>query len=148
MRDMLNLQALKHSKRTKHQTIYEKAHRMISQDWETKELTEEEILEIASRYPTLKVKALVGGTTIVRSKKDTWVIRDEARFYTLYHQGLSFVKGKTREKYHVQDIFYDMEFIFASIVSHDDYALGIASRTTSEILEIIEQSKEKAVVTH
>lgn len=137
---MLNLQALKHSKRSKNRTIYEKAHRMMSQGWETKELTEKEILEIASRYPTLKVKVLVGGTTIVRSKKDTWVIRDESRFYTLYHQGLSFVKGKIREKYHVQDVFYDMEFIFASIISHDDFALGIASRTTAEILDIIEQS--------
>lgn len=141
MRDILNLQALKHSKNKKHNTIYEKAHRIMQQGWETAELSEKEILEIASRFPKLQVMVQIGGDIIVRSKKDTWLIRDEVRFLTLYHKGLCLEKGRTRERYHVQDVFYDLEFILASIISHDDYALGIASRSCEEIQELVEQSR-------
>lgn len=140
MRDILNLQALKHSKNKKRKTIYQKAHRIMQKGWETKELTEEEVLAIASKYPSLSVTVLIGGDILIRSKKDTWLIRDEVRFYTLYHKGLVFNKSKTREMYHIQDVFYDVEFIFASIISHDDYALGIASRTTKEIQKIIQKN--------
>jgi hypothetical protein len=141
MRDILNLQALKHSKNKKHNTIYEKAHRIMQQGWETPDLSDEEKMEIARRYPQLDVTVMIGGDIRVRSKKDTWIIRDEGRFYTLYHKGLVFEKGRVKEKYHVQDVFYDLDFIFASIISHDDYALGIRSRTTDEILEMVEQCK-------
>jgi hypothetical protein len=140
MRDILNLQALKHSKSKKHNTIYEKAHRIMQQGWETEELNEQQIMEIASKYPQLSVTVIVGGDIIVRSKKDTWLIKDEIRFLSLYHKGLVLEKGRTKEKYHIQDVFYDLEFIFASIISHDDYALGIASRNTDEILELVAQA--------
>jgi hypothetical protein len=143
MRDILNLQALKHSKNKKHRTIYEKAHRIMAQGWETKELSEEEIMQIASKYPTLKVTVLVGGDILVQSKKDTWLIRDEVRFYTLYHKGMVFEKGRIKEKYHVQDVFYDIEFIFASIVSHDDYALGIQARTTQDLIDMVRQNNQR-----
>lgn len=113
----------------------------MQKGWKTEELSESEILEMANRYPQLDVRVLVGGDIIVRSKKDSWLIRDEVRFLTLYHKALIFEKGKVREKYHVQDIFYDLEFIFASIVSHDNYSLGIKRADIDGILEIIEQSK-------
>jgi hypothetical protein len=142
MRDILNLQALKHSKNKKHNTIYEKAHRIMSKGWETKELSDNEIMEIASQFPQLDVRVMIGGDVIVKSKKDTWLIRDEVRFLTLYHRGLVFEKGKTKEKYHVQDIFYDLEFALASIISHDDYALGIRSRNTDEIQQMVEESRQ------
>jgi hypothetical protein len=141
MRDILNLQALKHSKNRKHNTIYEKAHRIMQEGWETEELSEKQVLDIAERFPQLDVTVTVGGNIIVRSKKDTWVIVDEIRFLTLYHKGTIISKGRVKEKYHVQDVFYDLEFIFASIISHDDYALGIKSRTMGEVQEIVEQSR-------
>jgi hypothetical protein len=141
MRDILNLQALKHSKNRKHNTIYEKAHRIMQEGWETEELSEQQVLDIAERFPQLDVTVTVGGNIIVRSKKDTWVIVDEIRFLTLYHKGTIISKGRVKEKYHVQDVFYDLEFIFASIISHDDYALGIKSRTMGEVQEIVEQSR-------
>jgi hypothetical protein len=141
MKDTLNLQALKRSKNPKHRTIYEKAHRIMQRGWETKEHTEEEILKIASRYPSLDVHVRIGGDIIVRSKKDTWIIKDEVRFFTLYHKGTIFSNGRIRDKYHVQDVFYDLEFIFASIESHDDYTLGITERTTNDILFMIKQRK-------
>jgi hypothetical protein len=138
MRDILNLQALKHSRNRKHRTIYQKAHRIMKKRWVTREYKEEDVLEIASFYPTLKVKVLIGGDILIRSKKDTWLIRDEVRFFTLYHKGFNFVKKRTKERYHVQDVFQDIEFIFASIISHDDYALGIASRNTEDIKQIVQ----------
>jgi hypothetical protein len=141
MRDILNLQALKHSKNKKHNTIYEKAHRIMQQEFETADLTEKEVFEIASRFPQLSISVTIGGDIVVRSKKDSWLIRDEVRFLTLYHKSLVLEKGRMKEKYHVQDIFYDLDFVLASIISHDDYALGIKSRTTDEIHELVEQSR-------
>jgi hypothetical protein len=141
MRDTLNLQALKHSKHRKHNTIYDKAHRMMQQGFETQDMSESEILEIAKRFPQLEVKVMIGGDIIIKSKKDTWVVIDEIRFLTLYHKGRVVEKGRMKERYHVQDVFYDIEFIFASIISHDDYALGIKSRTTDEIMQIVEESR-------
>jgi hypothetical protein len=141
MRDILNLQALKHSKHRKHNSIYDKAQRIMQSEFETEELSDEEILEIASRFPQLDVRVLIGGDVVIKSKKDTWIVRDEVRFLTLYHKAIVLNKGRVKDKYHVQDIFYDFEFIFASIISHDDYALGIRSRTCEDIKDIIEQSK-------
>jgi hypothetical protein len=141
MRDILNLQALKRSKVKKHNTIYEKAHRIMQKGWETVELSEAEIMEIANRFPQLKVQVLVGGDILVKSKKDTWLIRDEIRFFTLYHKGLLLQNGRTREKYHVQDVFYDIEFILASIISHDDYSMGIRSRNTDDIQKLVNESR-------
>jgi hypothetical protein len=141
MKDFLDLQALKHSRYRKHHAIYDKAQRMMQSEFETEELKDEEILEIASRFPQLDVRVLIGGDVLIKSKKDTWIVRDEVRFLTLYHKATVMRKGRVKDRYHVQDIFYDFEFIFASIISHDDYALGIRSRTCKDIDEIIEQSK-------
>ena len=140
MRDTLNLQALKRSKHEKCRTIYKKAHRMMAKGFETEELSDEQIMDIANRYPQLKVSVIIGGDIIVRSKKDTWIVKDEGRFISLYHKALILENGKTKEKYHIQDIFYDLDFVFASIISHDDYMLGIKSRTTDEIQEIVRES--------
>lgn len=141
MKDQLNLQALKHSKNRKHNTIYEKAHRIMQSGFETPDLKEQEIMEMARKFPQLDVTVQLWGNIIIKSKKDTWVIVDEGRFYTLYHRGMSFEKGRTKEKYHIQDVFYDIEFIFGSIISHDDYALGIKARTVNEIHELVQQAQ-------
>lgn len=140
MRDTLNLQALKRSKHEKHRTIYKKAHKIMAKGFETEELSDEQVMDIVNRYPQLKVSIIIGGDIIIRSKKDTWIVKDEGRFISLYHKALILENGKTKEKYHIQDIFYDLDFVFASIISHDDYMLGIKSRTTDEIQEIVKES--------
>lgn len=138
MRDIINLQALKRSKNKKHNTIYGKAHRIMQEGYETPVFTEEEVFEIAKGFPTLSITILMGGDITVRSVKDNWIIRDEGRFYTLYHKGISFDNGRTKERFHIQDVFKDLNYIFASIVSHDEYALGIKKRNAYEVLELIQ----------
>lgn len=138
MRDILNLQALKRSRNRKHNTIYNKAHRLMQEEFATPELTDEEVLGFANGFPTLTVKCLMGGDISIRSVRDEWIIRDEGRFYTLYHKGISMYKGRIKDSFHVQDIFRDLNYIFASVVSHDDYALGICSRDPYEVAELIE----------
>ncbi|PEA25886.1 hypothetical protein CN984_12675 [Bacillus cereus] len=140
MRDTLNLQALKRSKLEKHHTIYKKANKIMAKGFETEELSDEQVMDIANRYPRLKVSIVMGGDIIVRSLNDTWIVKDEGRFISLYHKALILENGKTKEKYHIQDIFYDLDFVFASIISHDDFRLGIKSRTTDEIQEIVKES--------
>ncbi|PGA25404.1 MULTISPECIES: hypothetical protein [Bacillus cereus group] len=141
MREILNLQALKHSKNRKHNKIYKKAHRIMSEGYETPELTDDEVMNIAKGFKMLDITVLINGDIRVISKKDTWMIRDEGRFYTLYHRGFTFTKERMKESYHIQDVFYDINYIFASIVSHDDYALGIKCRKHSDLLEIVESCR-------
>lgn len=141
MRDTLNLQSLKHSKFEKHRKIYKKAHKIMAKGFETEELSKEQIMDIAKRYPKLQVSVIIGGDIVVRSVHDTWIIKDEGRFISLYHKAFVLEKGKRKEKYHIQDIFYDLDFAFASIVSHDEFKLGIKFRTTTdEIQEIVRES--------
>lgn len=139
IRQSLNLSVLKRSKVKKHNKIHEKAHRLMMDGFETTELSEAEIMEIASRFPTLSVNVLMGGDISVKSFKDNWLIRDEVRFYTLYHKGTSFDKGRMKDHFHIQDIFKDLSYIFASIVSHDDYDLGIRKLTPKEV-EVLAQA--------
>lgn len=112
----------------------------MQQGFETEQLNEKQVMELAGKYPQLEVIVQVWGDIIVKSKKDTWVVRDEGRFLTLYHRATVLERGRIKEKYHVQDVFYDLEFILASIISHDDYALGIQKRDIEGIKELIAQS--------
>lgn len=130
---MLDLQRLKNRK-GKHRKIYEKAHRIMKQGWKTPDLSEKEILDIANKYPTLNVKVLINNDIVVRSIKDSWLIIDEGRFYTLYHKGIVFEGRKAKESYHLQDVFYDLNYIFASIVSHDEYKMGIKQKMENKTL--------------
>ncbi len=141
MRDILNLQALKHSKKRKDKAIWEKAHRIMQEKFETPEVSDQEIMEIAKDFPTLTVKVLIGGDISIRSFKDTWMIIDEGRFYTLYHSGLEKDRGnrgRYKERYHLQDVFMDLNYIFASLVTHDDFKTGVARRNPLGLLEMVQ----------
>lgn len=137
----LDLRAMKNSRRRKHHTIYDKAHRLITEGFETQHLSDSEIERIAKGFPQLSIRIVAGGNIIVRSKKDTWIIRDEVRFLTLFHRSLHFGSRRTFERYHVQDVFYDLEFALASIVSHDEYSLGIKRHNIDGIHKLVTQSK-------
>lgn len=132
MREKLDLQALKNSKVRKHRTIYNKAIRLLERGLGVKELSEEEILELISKYPTLKVRILIGGDISVVSKKDTWMIKNEGDWFTLYHKGIVIEKRRIKEQYHIQDIFYDLDYVFKSIVRHDDFTMGLISQSEEE----------------
>lgn len=138
--DKLNIRALRLSKSRKHNSIHKKASQMIIDGWKTKELSEFEILEMASMYQDLDISIMIGGIISVKSKKDSWLIRDEVRFFSLYHKSWEIANGKMRESYHIQDVFYDLEYVFASIESHDDYTLGIKERGNQDLLEKLEMS--------
>lgn len=140
MKDVLNLRALRLSSKRKERAIYEKACRIQGRKKDTEELTEEQILNIAKDYPCLKVKVSFGGNILVRSQMNSWLIRVEQDFITLYHKTLAISRGKTVEKYHVQDVFGDVEYALASILSHDDYVLGISARNNSDIRDMVFQN--------
>lgn len=139
MKDIISLQALRRSNRRKHHAIYDKARRIIAEGLVTPVLSDKEIMEIVEGFPTLRINIVMGGDIVVRSLKDNWMIRDEGRFYTLYHnvRGVPKRLGRTKECYHIQDIFRDLSYIFASIVSHDEYCLGIRKRSAYEVKELI-----------
>ena len=138
MKEKLNLRALRRSGNVKHTKIYKKATRMITEGFQTADLSSEEIMEIASRYTKLKkVRVLIGGDIIIISKADTWVLKNEGNFLALYHRSMVMSEGRMKESYHIQDVFYDLEYALASIVSHDEFVLGIKNRTPEEVNELI-----------
>jgi hypothetical protein len=135
LRENLNLKDLAKSEKRKHNKISEKAHYIMSEKHETPELTDEQILEIAKDFPTLDVKVMISGDISVKSFKDSWIIRDEVRFYSLYHREVSYKFGKEKEKFHIQDVFRDLDYTFASIVSHDEYKVGIRRLSPKQVEE-------------
>lgn len=137
MRQKLNLKALKRSSEEKHHTIYKKAHKLLAERNTTPELSEVEIHKIAKEFPSLSVRVLASGVMSVNSVKDEWMIVDEGRFYTLYHRDFYVYCSRMKERFHVQDVFKDLNYIFASIVSHDDYKLGIEKRSLGDLLDMI-----------
>lgn len=138
---MLDIKDLKNSKNQKYRKIYEKAMRIRSSGVH-KGLSEKDVLELEPRFPQLRLKVVMGGDIIVRSKKDTWMIRDEEGFISLHHKGTIISKGKIKDVYHLQDVFYDLEFALASIVSHDEYAIAQINRSILGIHSIVEESKK------
>lgn len=135
----LNLRSLKYSKSKKEARVYQKAHDLIMKGFKTKEVSEIEVMNIASKFPTLKVKVLAGGDLSIRSRGkygDIWHVSDEGRFYVLYHDSLGFNASKRKDPMHVQDVFEDLGFVFASIVSHDEFHLGESRLTNNDLLRM------------
>lgn len=135
----LNLRSLKYGKSKKEVRVYQKAHKLIMKGFKTKEVSEIEIMNIASKFPTLKVKVLAGGDLSIRSRGkygDMWHVSDEGRFYVLYHDSLGFNASKKKDPMHVQDVFEDLGFIFASIVSHDEFRLGESRLSNNDLLRM------------
>lgn len=141
MRRKLNLKALRVSHKRKWRKIAEKAYRMMDEKWETPYLSEDEIMQLASRFPYLKVSVVIGCIVVKSKIADSWMIVDEGDFYALYHKNIYFDKGKMKETYHIQDVFYDLEFLFASISSHDDCKMGVKKRNIRELKELAEQGR-------
>lgn len=124
MRQELDLQKLRKSRNRKHQEIYKKAHRIMDKNLKATSYSTNEVVDIAKMYPMLSVKMLIGGDIYVKSKLDDWIIHEENRYYVLYHKGYIVEKRKIKERYHIQDVFFDLAYIFDSIVSHDEYKMG------------------------
>lgn len=137
IRSNVNLQRLKKSGLPKHKKIYDKAMKMIWSDYVTPKLSESEIMGIAERYQPLKVSVTINGDITVCSKCDRWAIIDEGAFYTLYHESMSIKAGKFVQEYHIQDVFYDLDFLFASIISHDEYKMSNSASTMDDIESLV-----------
>lgn len=120
---MIDIQKWRKSKKVKHNKIYKKAKNIIDRGIEIESIqSEARVDELKKRFPSLDIKLIAGGNMSVVSIKDEWLVVNDGRFLALYHYGkLSTRRGKTKENYHIQDVFYDIEFLLASIVSHDQY---------------------------
>lgn len=136
----LNLRMLGNSKFAKHKKIYKKAMSMIESGFQTKKVSDNEVYELAKNFPDLNVHVNIQGLTI-KSKCDKWFVVDEGDFLALYHETLQSAKGKMKQVYHIQDVFYDLEFLFASIVSHDEYKIHNKTSTIEEVKDMAEKLK-------
>lgn len=136
----LNLRSLQMSKYKKMNKIYEKATKMIESGFQTQIVSDKKIGELASKFPNIRVHVNVQGIAI-RSKNDSWFAVVEENFITLYHKTMKVAKSRIVEVSHVQDVFYDLEFMFASIVSHDNYKNGKIVMDISDIKKLAIQTK-------
>ncbi len=123
---MINIQKWRNNKNIKHRKIYNKAKEIIERELAMEEIeTEERLNELRNRFPSLRINIVAGANLTVGSLKDEWLVVNDGRFYALYHGGKFTSRlNKTTESYHIQDVFYDIEFLLASIVSHDNYEFG------------------------
>lgn len=136
----LNLRMLGNSKFAKHRKIFKKATSMIESGFRTKKMSDKEIYELAEKFPNLNIHVNIQGLTI-NSKCDKWFVVDEGEFLALYHETLQSAKGKTKQVYHIQDVFYDLEFLFASVVSHDEYKIHNKATTVEEVMDNLDKLK-------
>lgn len=141
VRSNINLMKLKNSSLPKHKKIYNKALRIMAEGNNISTLSESEIEKIAMKYPQLKVHPTINGDVInISSKCDNWIAVNENLFFTLYHEELECKNGKFTHGHHVQDVFYDLDFLLASIVSHDEYKISNVENTMDDIRELVEKN--------
>ena len=135
----IDLQNLRKSTVTKHRKIYEKAMKMLNENYLTPELSHMELEILAERFKDygLRVNVTISGDITVRSKCDNWVVVDEGNYYVLYHETTVGSRGKNRHSYHIQDVFYDLDFLMASIVTHDDYKMSRERPNLGDIKNLV-----------
>lgn len=134
----LSLKELKNDTSEKHKKIYNKAMYIINKGFHSPTLSYMELKLIAENFRSygLSVSVAISGDMTVRSKCDDWTIIDEGRFYVLYHElTVVGVNGKARKEVHVQDVFEDLNFLFASIVKHDDFKMNIFKNKIEEDID-------------
>lgn len=147
IRSNINLNKLKKSGIPKLRKIYEKACKIKTSGYIIPEICEEAIYEIASKYTQLKVSTSLNGDIVnVRSKCDKWMAVKEDSFYTLYHEELEVKNSKFIYSYHIQDIFLDLDFLLASIISHDEYKMMSIENGIEGIREITNEAIENKIV--
>lgn len=114
--------------------ILKKINRIIDENLKTEELTDEELLSIAEKF-NLSIKISVNGNYYITSKLDEWHVVDEGCYYILLHNEKTIAhNAKEYNDEHIQDVFYSMEYLMASIVSHDMFKLGIDTISSKEVL--------------
>lgn len=135
----IDLQNLRKSTLSKHNKIYDKATKMLTENYTTPELSHMELEILAERFKMygLRVNVSISGDITVRSKCDNWVIVDEGFYYVLYHETTVGSRGKNRHSHHVQDIFYDLDFLMASIVTHDEFKMSMERPKISDIKALV-----------
>lgn len=116
--------------------IEEKIKRLNIENNRIKKLDEAEIVAKAEFYG-LKVRMYINGDIEVSSAFDKWLVVCAPSHYKLYHMGVESIGGKNKDHYHLQDAFADIDFMFASIYSHDDYKIGIKKRRCTDLLAMI-----------
>lgn len=136
MKKELNIRALRHSKKGKHQKIYKKIKGLELAQHEVSEWSEDDVNQLAKRFSELEIKMAAGGDVIVRSRKDSWRLCDEVNFIAMYHRNINIKGGKVVDSWHVQDVFEDLPFALASIIAHDNYKINGINMSSIEILEM------------
>lgn len=86
-------------------------------------LSEEEIHQKIKKYGFKNYRIEVWGDITLKSELDDWIIEIHDQHIRLLHKtkGSASLKGNMRSSYHIQDVFYDLDFCLQSIKSHDDY---------------------------
>jgi len=143
IRSNINLSKLKYSTLPKHRKIYKKAVEIIGSGNKIPPISEEVVNTYASKYPQLKIRTTINEDLInIRSRCDNWIVVNEGDFLTLYHEELDTRHGKFMRVHHVQDVFYDLDFLLASIISHDEFKISNIDHTMGDIYEIVHSSNK------
>lgn len=141
LRDVPNLHALRNSKKPKYNKIGDKIYSCIQDNQEVTPFTDEEIHNKCNKLG-LRCAISINGNLSIKSRCDSWMLINNTHYWTLYHGDIKYNKtaGKAQNNYHLQDVFSDLDFALASIVTHDAYALNFNNFPTMNDIRELTQS--------
>lgn len=90
----------------------------------TVDFSDDKIKEVMARYGYTDYRIEVWGDVSLKSKYDSWKISTDKKEKVVYlhHANERLIrKGNNRSSWHLQNVFYDLDFCVKSIHSHDKY---------------------------
>lgn len=99
----------------------------IRQSRNVVDISDEIIHRTMGKYNYDNYRIEVWGDITLKSDIDEWIIENDGEVIRLLHRtkGIISLKGNMRSSYHIQDVFYDLDYCIRSIRWHDDYKKGI-----------------------
>lgn len=87
------------------------------------DFTESEAIEMLKKYGFGNYDIKFWGDIHIQSKYDNWVVSvDDREVITLLHSTFLLNRmGNNRSSYHIQDVFYDLDYCLKTIYEHDMY---------------------------
>lgn len=88
------------------------------------EISAEEIESVMKKYDILDYRVDTWDNIIVRTGLDNWKISldDKMEVVQLHHENTRLARvGNHRSRYHLHNVFYDLDFCVKTIAEHDNY---------------------------
>ena len=120
------------SKAERHARIQNKEN-VIRRSGNCVDFSEDMIQKVMEKYNIKDYRLDPWGDLRIQSKFDLWIIRADEEVVVLWHGSDRKLRiGNDRSSYHMQNVFYDLDFAVQSIIEHDEYKLASSTEQKKE----------------